>query len=104
MDEATGEPRPWLSGGTRRLVMNGLAAGAGYQVGLLGLIGDAIESCGEDYSIGGALVLGTGVCLVIAHVWDRRTRHWHWSVAWAARVPLASAVTALALYAPASQI
>jgi hypothetical protein len=35
-------------------------------------------------------------------VWDRRTRHWWPGLAWAARIPLATAITALALWAPAA--
>jgi hypothetical protein len=40
--------------------------------------------------------------LLIAHVWDRRTRHWWPGIAWAARIPLATALLALALWAPAA--
>jgi hypothetical protein len=35
-------------------------------------------------------------------VWDRRTRHWWPGIAWAARIPLATAVLAVALWAPAA--
>lgn len=96
--------RPALSDGTKRLLYNASAAGAGYYLGLTPTIGDLIESCGQETSIGGALVLGAGICLGIAVMWDSRTRHWYRPLAWAARIPLASALTALALYAPASQI
>ncbi|MCX5431877.1 hypothetical protein OHU11_29960 [Streptomyces sp. NBC_00257] len=99
-----GEVKPALSPGTLRLLANAGAAGAGYRLGLVPLIGHAIEECGRTTSIGGALTLGGGVVLVVAHVWDRKTRHWHPITAWVARIPLASAITALALYAPASQI
>lgn len=96
--------RPALSDGTKRLLYNASAAGAGYYAGVTPTIGDLIESCGQETSIGGALVLGAGICLGIAVMWDSRTRHWYRPLAWAARIPLASALTALALYAPASQI
>jgi hypothetical protein len=46
----------------------------------------------HHYSIGGALVLGIGGSLLIAHVWDRRTRHWWPGIAWVARIPLATAI------------
>ncbi|MFJ5851260.1 hypothetical protein [Streptomyces sp. NPDC092903] len=95
--------KPALSPGTRRLLANVGAAGAGYGLGLVPLLGGWIEECGRTTSIGGALVLGGGICLVVAHVWDRRTRHWHPVLALVARIPLMSALTALALYAPASQ-
>lgn len=93
-----------LSDGTKRLLYNITAAGTGYWLGPTQTIGSWIESCGRETSIGGALVLGGGICLAIA-MWDRRTRHWQPGLlAWIARIPLASALTALALYAPASQI
>ncbi|TXS78678.1 hypothetical protein [Streptomyces sp. sk2.1] len=100
----TGEVKPALSPGTLRLLANAGAAGVGYWLGLVPLIGHAIEDCGRTTSIGGALTLGGGLVLFIAHVWDRKTRHWNLLLAWGARIPLASAITALALYAPASQI
>lgn len=97
-------PKRALSAGTLRLLANAGAAGAGYVLGLTPMFGTWIEECGRTTSIGGALFLGGSMCLAIGHFWDRRTRHWYPGLAWAARVPLASAITALALYAPASQI
>lgn len=96
--------RPALSAGTKRLVYNVSAAAVGYFYGPTRMVGGWIESCGQQTSIGGALVLGGGICLLTAHFWDRRTRHWMPGLAWVARIPLASVITALALYAPASQI
>lgn len=97
--------RPALSEGTKRLLYNVSAAGAGWYLGLGPTIGGWIESCGRETSIGGALVLGGVICLGIAAFWDSRTRHWKPApLAWITRIPLASAITALALYAPASQI
>ncbi|MEU2134921.1 hypothetical protein [Streptomyces sp. NPDC018352] len=102
---ADGElPKRALSAGTLRLLANAGAAGAGYVLGLTPMFWAWIEECGESTSIGGALFLGGSICLAIGHFWDRRTRHWYPGLAWAARIPLASAITALALYAPASQI
>ncbi|MFI1532783.1 hypothetical protein [Streptomyces griseus] len=100
-----GEPaKRAVSAGTLRLLANAGAAGAGYVLGLTPMFGAWIEETGRTTSIGGALFLGCSMCLVIGHFWDRRTRHWDSGLAWAARIPLASAITALALYAPASQI
>lgn len=90
-----------VSPGTRRLLYNVSAAGTGWLLGLYDQFAWAINDLGHD-SIGGALVLGIGSCLLIAHVWDRRTRHWWSGVAWAARIPLATAICALALWAPAA--
>lgn len=97
-------PRAALSPRTRRALYNATAAATGWGLGLVPSLGDAIAACGREASIGAALVLGCGICLVIAHMWDRRTRHWWPGLAWVARIPLASAITALALYAPASTI
>ncbi|MEU3978422.1 hypothetical protein [Streptomyces bacillaris] len=97
-------PKRAVSAGTLRLLANAGAAGAGYFLGLAPMFGTWIEECARTTSIGGGLFLGGSICLAIGHFWDRRTRHWYPGLAWAARIPLASAVTALALYAPASQI
>ena len=91
-----------ISPGTRRLLYNATAAGAGWGLGLYQQFAAALADCGTSYSIGGALVLGAGGSLLIAHVWDRRTRHWWPGIAWVARIPLATAVLALALWAPAA--
>lgn len=90
-----------LSPKTRAALYNGAAAGAGWSLGLYDLFAAAIEDCG-DQSIGGALVLGVGASLLITHFWDCRTRHWWPGLAWAARIPLATAILALALWAPAA--
>ena len=91
-----------ISHGTRRLLYNATAAGAGWGLGLYGQFADVLADCGAT-SIGGALVLGVGSTALIAHVWDRRTRHWQPGLlAWCARIPLATAVLALALWAPAA--
>lgn len=87
---------------TRRLLYNGSAAGAGWGLGLYQQCAHALADCGQQYSISGALTLGIGTCLLIAHLWDRRTRHWWPGIAWAARIPLATTVLALALWAPAA--
>ncbi|KAF0649189.1 hypothetical protein [Streptomyces fradiae] len=94
-------PKPSLSDGTKRFLSNVGAGAAGYAVGLTPTLGSLIAECGQTYSISAALILGGGIC-GIAAFWDRRTRHWYRPLAWAARIPLASAITALALYAPAA--
>lgn len=91
-----------ISPGTRRFLYNASAAGAGWGLGLYHQFAGALADCGTNYSISGALVLGAGGIALIAHVWDRRTRHWWPGIAWCARIPLATAVLALALWAPAS--
>ncbi|WP_329336124.1 hypothetical protein OG252_13195 [Streptomyces sp. NBC_01352] len=91
-----------ISPGTRRLLYNASAAGAGWGLGLYDQFAGAVADCAATTSIGGALVLGVGGSLLIAHVWDRRTRHWWPGIAWVARIPLATAICALALWAPAA--
>jgi hypothetical protein len=104
-------PARWLPAGAtgmrlnpraRRIAYNGGAAALGWGLGLVGPMTHALDACGRDQSIGAALVLGVGGCLVIGFAIDRRTRGWWPPLAWVARVPLASAVLALVLYAPAS--
>lgn len=90
-----------ISPSTRRLLYNATAAGAGWMLGLYGKFSWAIHDLGKT-SISGALVLGIGGSLLIAQIWDRRTRHWWPGIAWCARIPLATAILAVALWAPAS--
>ncbi|NUS83686.1 MAG: hypothetical protein HOY75_13300 [Streptomyces sp.] len=90
-----------ISPRTRAFLYNASAAGAGWFLGLYHQFAWALDDCGRS-SIGGALVLGTAATGLIAHVWDRRTRHWWTGIAWCARIPLATAVLALALWAPAA--
>lgn len=91
-----------LSPRTRSFLYNASAAGAGWLLGLYQQFAWAINDCTTSQGIGAAIVLGVGSCLLIAHVWDRRTRHWWPGIAWAARIPLATAICALALWAPAA--
>lgn len=91
-----------ISPRTRVALYNASAAGAGWGLGLYQPCAAALADCGSNYSTSGALVLGIGGCLLIAHVWDRRTRHWWPGIAWAARIPLATVVLAVALWAPAA--
>jgi hypothetical protein len=94
--------RPAISPKTRALLYNASAAGAGWGLGLYQQCAASLADCGTRYSTSGALTLGIGTCLLVAHVWDRRTRHWWAGLAWAARIPLATTVLALALWAPAA--
>lgn len=91
-----------ISPRTRKALYNASAAGAGWGLGLYQQCAHAIADCGQQTSTIGALTLGIGSCLLIAHVWDRRTRHWWPGIAWVARIPLATTVLAVALWAPAA--
>lgn len=85
---------------TRAFLYNASAAGTGYALGLAPHLSTWLHECGSQAGIPAALVLGIGGCIALAHIWDRRTRHWWPGLAWAARIPLASALLALGLYAP----
>lgn len=89
-----------LSPRTRKLLYNASAAGTGWALGLYHQFAAAIADCGHQTGTSGALTLGIGGSLLIAHVWDRRTRHWWGPLAWCARIPLATALLALLLWAP----
>ena len=91
-----------LSPRTRAFLYNASAAGAGWLLGLYHQFAWAVSDCATEQGIGAGLVLGIGGTALIAHVWDRRTRHWWPGIAWAARIPLATALLALALWAPAA--
>nr|WSX25671.1 hypothetical protein OG690_38675 [Streptomyces tubercidicus] len=86
----------------RRLLYNGSAAGLGWYLHIGPPIKHLLEECGREASIGASLVIGVGICGAAAVLVDRRTRHWWPPLAWVCRAPLAAAVLALCLYAPAS--
>jgi hypothetical protein len=87
------------------LVYNAGAAGTGWGFGWEGRLHSVLVACGRETGdpyaamILGAAVVGAAVALI-----DRRTRHWWWPLAWVCRIPLATAILALALYTPAATI
>lgn len=85
---------------TRWLLYTGSAAGAGYWVGLVPLMNGWITACGDDTSPKAAIILGLGVITAAGVLVDRRTRSWWGPLPWLCRIPLASGLLALALYAP----
>jgi hypothetical protein len=90
---------------TRVLIYNGTAAGIGWGFGLIRLFEGWITDCQHDTGhISAALALGTGLVVAAGTLVDRHTRHWWGPLPWLCRTPLASAVLALALYAPASTL
>lgn len=89
-----------LPGRTRWFLYTGSAAAAGYVVGLVPLMNGWIASCGHDTSPRAALILGLGIATAAAVLIDQRTRRWWGPLPWLCRIPLASAVLALLLYAP----
>lgn len=85
----------------RRLLYNGSAAGLGWYLHIGPPIKHLLEECGREAGIGASLIVGVGICGAAAVLVDRRTRHWWPPLAWVCRAPLAAAVLALLLYAPA---
>ncbi|QKV70008.1 hypothetical protein HUT13_15420 [Streptomyces harbinensis] len=86
---------------TRVLLYNGAAAGVGYLPGGVSLVTGWMQDCGEEYSITAALILGLLIVTGTA-VLDWRLRAWFQPFRFVVRIPLASAVLALGLYAPAA--
>lgn len=89
-----------LPGRARTVLYTGTAAGAGHALGLAPLFESWITGCGHDTTNSGAVALGVGLILATGVLIDRRTRHWWGPLPWLCRIPLASALLALALYAP----
>lgn len=76
-----------------------LTAGADWT--LPGIVTIWIDNIAAEASIGGALVIGTGLAGIVWAAWDRRTRNLPGWAAWACRIPLASVVAGVLLWAPA---
>lgn len=84
----------------RAALYTGTAAGAGYWIGLAPLMQGWIAGCGRDNGPTAGVILGVGLILACGVLIDRRTRGWWGPLPWLCRIPLASALLALLLYAP----
>lgn len=111
IDEPAPTPRPGaarrahaayldLPGRLQTAIYTGTAAAGGYTLGLVPLFESWITNCGTDTSTTAALILGSALVIATGTLIDRRTRHWWGPLPWLCRIPLASALLALALYAP----
>jgi hypothetical protein len=89
-----------LPGRTRWLLYNGIAAAGGYWLGLVPLMESWLNDCGHDNGPTAAIILGVGLIGTVGVLIDRRTRDWWGPLPELCRIPLASAVLALLLYAP----
>ncbi len=86
-----------LNSRARWLLYNGTAAGTGWCLHLVQPLRTFIAGTGDQVA---TVILGAGICALVAWRWDARTRGWWGPLPWLCRIPLASAVLALALYAP----
>jgi len=85
----------------RWLLANGACAAAGWGLGLVPLLSGWIADCGHQSGTTAALCLGGGIVLATAIADGYARAHAWWPpLAWVARIPLASAVLTIALYAP----
>jgi hypothetical protein len=85
----------------RFLLYNGGAAGAGWALGLEPLLNGWITACHHDTgSVTAALFVGAGMVVAAGLGIDRRSRCWWGPLPWLMRIPLASAVLAVLLFAP----
>jgi hypothetical protein len=78
-----------------------LPAAAGADWTAPGTVTGWLDNIAADASIGAALILGTALAGIVWAVWDRRTRALPPWAAWACRIPLASVVAGVLLWAPA---
>lgn len=80
-------------------ISTGAGAGIGWALGLEHLFGGWITSCGHDTTPGTGLILGLGLLGVCSYAAHATRRYWP-PLAWACRIPAATALLALCLYAP----
>ncbi|WNI19193.1 hypothetical protein [Actinacidiphila sp. ITFR-21] len=88
-----------LEGRTRWLLSTGAGAGCGWFLGLLQAMSGWITACARDQGNAPGLILGLGM-VAAASFAAYRTRGWWAPLAWCCRIPLATALLALCLYAP----
>lgn len=85
---------------SRAALYTGTAAAAGYALGLVPLMNGWITNCGNDTSPKSAVILGVVLTTACGVLIDHSTRNWWGPLPWLCRIPLASAILALCLYAP----
>lgn len=83
----------------RWLLVNGAAAALGWGLGLEQFLSGSIASCAHDTGTTPALILGVGMVAVGGYA-RHRTRTWWPPLAWVCTIPFATALLAVALYAP----
>jgi hypothetical protein len=88
-----------LPGRTRWTASTAAGAVLGYGLGLQPAMTGWITACAHDQTPTAALVLAAGLIATSGYL-AHRTRGWWPPLAWACRIPLATAILATALYAP----
>lgn len=83
----------------RWLVSTSAGAGIGWGFGLEQAMSGWIAGCAHDQGQTAGLLLGVGL-VALGSLAAYRTRGWWPPLAWCCRIPLATAILALALYAP----
>jgi hypothetical protein len=73
--------------------------GAGWN--LPGVVRGWLDGIAAEASIGAALLIGAALAGIVWAAWDRRTRNLPGWLAWTCRIPLASIVAGVLLWAPA---
>jgi hypothetical protein len=83
----------------RWAISTGAGAGLGWALGLQHLFSAWITSCGHDTTPGTAVILGLGLLGACSYAAHATRRYWP-PLAWACRIPAATALLAVCLYAP----
>jgi hypothetical protein len=83
----------------RWLISTGAGAGIGWFLGLEPVMRGWIADCGHDTSPTGGLILGLGLVALNSYA-IHLTRGWWPALSWCCRIPFATALLALCLYAP----
>jgi hypothetical protein len=81
------------------LLNTGASATSGWLLGLEPTFAGWITDCGHDNGTLPAVILGVGMVCAGAYI-NHRARAWWPPLAWVCRIPFATAILALALYAP----
>lgn len=91
----------WHTARVRWVIRHAAPAAPGWYLGLGPTITGWLYDCAADYSTASAMVL-SGLAVTAGGLTAWRTRSWWPPLAWCCRVPLATAVTAAAAFAPAA--
>ncbi|GGO60113.1 hypothetical protein [Streptomyces lasiicapitis] len=90
-----------LAPSARFLIYNGPAAVVGYVSHWPQNIRSLLNECHQETdNVLAAVIVGVVLCVVVDHFLDRRSRHWWGPLPWLCRIPLASCVLGVLIFAP----